>query len=215
MSSRSIISSSLGCKCSFDHSLHFVSIYQSQDSVNLNQQHSENKATWATGEHLPQAGGVAFGLVCFLNHSPLKTFQAAVEHISERREAIVTLSRQAPQEQEAKQPPVARSPSLLQQIGNKQSRGSPPLAKKPLLCPSMRKAPGADLQPAEVTETNRPNSSSARSRSLLGFNSLYAFGCSSACSQDKAEVLLFNSKPRNGKEDCTVKLSLPRQARIL
>lgn len=66
MSSRSIISSSLGCKCSFDHSLHFVSIYRSQDSANLKQQHSASKETWAPSAY-SKAEGRCF--VCFLNYS--------------------------------------------------------------------------------------------------------------------------------------------------
>lgn len=93
MSSRSIISSSLGCKCSFDHSLHFVSIYQSQDSVNLKQQHSKSKENWA-----PKAltaswrGGVWCCLFSKLFTS--KNFRSAVGYSSERQEEIFTLSRQ-------------------------------------------------------------------------------------------------------------------------
>lgn len=57
MSSRSIISISLSCKCSFDHSLHFVSIYQSQDSVNLKQQHSKSKETQSPKAFTASWGG--------------------------------------------------------------------------------------------------------------------------------------------------------------
>lgn len=156
MSSRSIISSSLGCKCSFDHSLHFVSIYQSQDSVNLKQQHSKSKEIWA-----PRAltaswrGGVWWCLFSKLFTS--KNFQSAVGYSSERQEEIFTLSRQALRERNTKLLLVAGRQSLLQQIGNRHRRGIPPLAK-PFLCQSMRKAPGADPQRTEVIETNRPNS---------------------------------------------------------
>lgn len=156
MSSRSIISSSFGCKCSFDHSLHFVSIYQSQDSVNLKQQHSKSKETWAPRALMASwRGGVWVGLFSKLFTS--KNFQTAVGYSSKRQEEIFTLSRQALWEWKAKRLPVAGSPSLLQRIGNKHRRGSPPLAK-PLLCQSTRKAPGADPQRTEITETNRPNS---------------------------------------------------------
>lgn len=94
MSSRSIISSSLGCKCSFDHSLHFVSIYQSQGSVNPKQQRSNSKETWAaraltaswmggvgfclfsklfTSKNFPTAAGLSLPLKGRGNLSSLKT----------------------------------------------------------------------------------------------------------------------------------------------
>lgn len=158
MSSRSIISSSLGCKCSFDHSLHFVSIYQSQDSVNLKQQHSKSKETWAPRALTASWRGDVVWLYLLSKLLTSKNCQTAVGH--SRQEEICTLSRQALWEWNTKLLPVAGSPSLLQWIGNRHRRGSPPLAKS-LLCQNMCKAPRADPQHTEVIETNRPNLYSA------------------------------------------------------
>lgn len=156
MSSRSIISSSLGCKCSFDHSLHFVSIYQSQDSVNLKQQDSKTQETWASRALTASwRGGVLACLFSklFTSKKFPKCCRIQLQKARGNFHSLTTGTVRV----KCKVPAGAGSPSLLQQIGNRHRRESPPLAK-PLLCQSMCKAPGADPQSTEVIETNRPNS---------------------------------------------------------
>lgn len=171
MSSRSIISSTLGCKYSFDHSLHFVSIYQSQGSVNPKQQHSNSKETWA-----PRAltaswrGGVGFCLFSKLFTS--KNFPTAAGLSSERqRKPFLSHDRHSKSE--------SQSPRLLllahRCCGGSETgtgEGGIPLRAKPLLCRSMCKAAGADPQRAEVIRAERPRSWSAPEQGSHGFGLL-------------------------------------------
>lgn len=157
MSSRSIISSSLGCKCSFDHSLHFVSIYPSQDSLNLKQQPSKTKRPWAPST-LParRRGGVwCLGRVCFLRYPRLNVSKLP-------RDAAPNGQRKfSPSQDRHRESGTPSACRLLQALrcsgGREQAQQTESSAGKAALT-----APGAAPQPAEGTETNRPLPQRAR-----------------------------------------------------